>query len=67
MSKVSTGKHHSKLKLEPGVVGHNCIPRTREVEAGGFWVQGQPGLIVSLSPDWATCSETLLQINQSIN
>jgi hypothetical protein len=26
------------------MVSHNCNPRTGEMEAGGWWVQGQPEL-----------------------
>jgi hypothetical protein len=26
------------------MVEYTCIPNTQEVKAGGFWVQGQPGL-----------------------
>jgi hypothetical protein len=28
----------------PGMVVHACNPSNQEAEAGGSWVQGQPGL-----------------------
>jgi hypothetical protein len=33
-----------RVKREPGVVANVCNASTQEAEAGGFLVQGQPGL-----------------------
>lgn len=37
-------KKKKKKKLALGEVARACSPRTREAEAGRYWVLGQPGL-----------------------
>jgi hypothetical protein len=36
--------YYMTLNIKLGMLVHLCNPSIREIEAGGSWVQGQPGL-----------------------